>query len=360
MKHVAFFIPLLASFILTSPAKAQQPGGLALPPEAAPRFDPGALVLPPEAAPPPPAAALPPALGAAEGAAATAESAPPVVIPRASAPRPGSSDIGLQRPVSVKRRGFDYFIGFDSRIFYSSNPSLSETNDPFEIPAGIFQNNLHTGLRLGSYNWGRAAFSPYVGASYARFDHFGDESLNVFDYSTFGGYGFGLLQFPNGWAIRAGLNYYQDRESNDGDRIYDEINPGITFLKTFSLGKAVSVVDFGVSHHFSDSVAYAGIGGEDALDRTEYSARWTVTTNVGRLEFSPYARLAFLDYRNGNQADRRDFMREFGLSLEYPVNDFISASLFARYLSRLSEGGPASYDFERFDGGTGASLQAKF
>lgn len=345
MNRLALLLPFLAPFLLFPPALAQQPGGgLALPPEAAPRFDPGALILPPENAAPANVGAPPPA----------------VAIPRAAASQPGSADLGLQRPVSVKRRGFDYFIGFDSRIFYSSNPSLSQTNDPLEIPAGIFQNNLHTGFRLGSYNLGRAAFSPYIGASYARFDHFGDKSLNAFDYSTLGAYGFGLLQFSNGWAIRAGLSYYQDRESNEGERLYDEIAPGLTLLKTFSFGKAVSVVDFGVHHHFSDSVAYSGLGFEDALDRTEYAARWTLTTHLGPIELSPYARIAFLDYRNGNQADRTDLMREFGLSLEYPINDYISASLFARYLSRLSKGGPASYDFERFDGGAGASIHAKF
>jgi hypothetical protein len=282
--------------------------------------------------------------------------------PRTSSPRFGQSDIGLQRPVAVKRRGLDYFVGFDTKVYYSSNPSIAGRNTQLAFPSGILQNNIHSSFRLGSYNWGNALFSPYIGASYTRFDHFGDEDLDTFDMNSRGIYGFGLVQFQNRWVIRTGLNYSQDNNAKTGSRDYYDFYPNLTILKTFSLGKSLSLVDFAIGRHFTNAPHHGSLpnGVYDALDRWEFSSRWTVITHIGKLEISPYARIAFLTYNNGDMHDRKDLMREVGLDLEYPFNKYISAKLFARYVSRLSDGGPASYDFERFDGGGGAALKAKF
>ena len=282
--------------------------------------------------------------------------------PRTSSRRFGQSDIGLQRPLAVKRRGFDYFIGFDTKVYYSSNPSIAERNSNFAFPAGVFQNNVHSGFRLGSYNWGNAAFSPYIGASLTRFDHFGEENLDIFDMNSLAIFGFGLVQFQNGWAIRAGINYSQDNNAETGSRDYYDIYPNLTILKTFSLGNSLSLIDFAVGNHFTDAPHHGSLpnGSYDALDRWELSGRWTVITFIGKLEISPYARIAFISYTNGYMNDRKDLMREVGLDLEYPFNKYISANLFTRYVSRLSKGGTSSYDFERFDGGGGAALKAKF
>lgn len=284
------------------------------------------------------------------------------IAPRTSSPRPGASDLGLQRPVSVKRNGLDYFIGFDTKLYYSSNANISNRNSGGigVLPAGIFQNTFHTGFRLGSYNWGSAAFSPYIGMSYNRLDHFGSNAHEIMDMSSLGLYMFGLVQFPSGWALRPGLSYAQDRKSNDNKRFYSELFPNFTLLKTFSLGRSVSILDFSLGHHFTDSPSYTIIGNGDDLDRLELSTRWTVITNIGKLEIAPYARLAFLDYSKGTMEDRKDLMREVGLNLEYPFNKYVSANFFARYISRLSKGGNYNYDFERFDGGGGAGLKAKF
>jgi hypothetical protein len=171
---------------------------------------------------------------------------------------------------------------------------------------------------------------------------------------------FGLVQFPSGWALRPGLSYAQDRESNGNEQIYNELFPNFTLLKTFTLGRSVSVIDFSIGRHLTDAPAYQGVGDGDDLDRWELSTRWTVTANIGKLEISPYARLAFLDYSEGTMENRQDLMREVGLDLEYSFNQYVSANLFARYISRLSRGGHYNYDFERFDGGGGAGLKAKF
>ncbi|MDA9962387.1 hypothetical protein N9D63_05830 [Opitutales bacterium] len=284
------------------------------------------------------------------------------ITPRTSSPRPGASDLGLQRPVSVKRSGLDYFIGFDTKLYYSSNANISNRNSGGigVLPAGIFQNTFHTGFRLGSYNWGSAAFSPYIGMSYSRLDHFGDNAYEIMDMSSLGLYMFGLVQFPSGWALRPGLSYAQDRKSNDNERIYGELFPNFTLLKTFSLGRSVSILDFSLGHHFTDAPFYSIIGDGDDHNRLELSTRWTVITNIGKLEIAPYARLAFLNYSKGSMEDRKDWMREVGLNLEYPFNKYVSANFFARYISRRSKGGNYNYDYERFDGGGGAGLKAKF
>ena len=331
-----FFLPLLViclGFALStgSDATAQKKwGGL----ETVPRFDPNSRVF-----------------GSPIEEKGTAN-----IPPRTSSPRPGASDLGLQRPVSVKRRGFDYYLGISTRVYYSSNPTIQAPGATLEKPAGVWLNNLHSGFRLGSYNWGRAAFSPYLGLTLTRFDQFGDKELD-FPLNTLGLYSFGLVQFQNGWAIRSGLTYNQDHDGDGNDRIHNDFYPGITLLKTFSLGKAISLIDFGIAHHFTDSKFNPT---SDELDRWELSARWTVLTQLGKWELSPYARIIFSDYRKGNNHNRQDFSREVGLDIEYPFTKYLTANFFLHYATRLSKGGAYSYDFNRFDGGGGASLNAKF
>ena len=314
-------------------AQAQkQWGGL----EAVPRFDPNTKVVAP----------------------AMRERSSRTIPPRTSSPRPGASDLGLQRPVAVKRRGFDYYLGLSTRLYYSSNPNVNAPGTTFEKPAGVWLNNIHSGFRLGSYNWGKAAFSPYLGLTLTRFDQFGDKDLDL-PLNTLGLYTFGLLQFPSGWALRTGLTYNQDHDGKNNDRVHDDFYPGITLLKAFSLGKAVSLIDFGLSHHFTNSKL--NTKNPDELDRWELSARWTVMTNIGKWELLPYARIIFSDYRKGNNHNRQDFTREVGLDLEYPFTSFFTANFFAHYATRLSKGGLApGYDYNRFDGGGGASINAKF
>ena len=307
--------------------------------EAAPRFDPGTMTKP---------------------FAERENSSFRTIPPRTSSPRFGQSDIGLQRPVTVKHRGIDYFIGFDTKVYYSSNPSIADRVSDFDIPAGVIQNNLHTGFRLGSYNWGQAAFSPYIGTSYTRFSHFGEDWLDVFDMGSLGVYMFGLVQFPNRWAIRTGLNYNQDRNTLTGSRDYSDYYPNLSIIKTFSLGKSLSIIDFSFGYHSTEAPAHILSGSIEALDRWELSSRWNLTTNIGKWEISPYVRMALLSYENGSMHDRLDLMREVGLGLEYPFNKYLSATLFSRFVSRLSKGGPAKYDFDRFDGGGGGAINAKF
>ena len=326
---------LLSGLLLTGTleifAQKGKWGGL----EAVPRFDTNAKVIAP----------------------AMRERSTPAIPPRTSSPRPGASDLGLQRPVAVKRRGFDYYLGLSTRIYYSSNPNIQSPGHSLEKPAGVWLNNIHSGFRLGSYNWGKAAFSPYLGLTLTRFDQFGDKDLDL-PLNTLGLYTFGLLQFSNGWALRTGLTYNQDHDGKNNDRIHDDIYPGITLLKTFSLGKAVSLIDFGLSHHFTDSKFNPTEDNE--LNRWELSARWTVLTQLGQWELSPYARITFSDYRNWDNRNRQDFTREFGLDMEYPFTSYFTANFFLHYTTRLSKGGASSYDFHRFDGGGGAAINAKF
>jgi len=37
------------------------------------------------------------------------------------------SDVGLQRPVEAKKKGFGYQVGFSSKIYHSNNPLSTES-----------------------------------------------------------------------------------------------------------------------------------------------------------------------------------------------------------------------------------------
>ena len=123
------------------------------------------------------------------------------------------SDLGLQRPVEVKDKGFGYHLGFSSRTYFTNNAASASSGVGRES-AGIWENSLNNFFLLGAYDLGGAAFSPLFSLGYSKFSHFGDDDVDILDFDTlqFGPNAF--FQFDQGWTFRAGIGVMLDFAPN--------------------------------------------------------------------------------------------------------------------------------------------------
>ena len=119
------------------------------------------------------------------------------------------SDMGMQRPVKTKKRGFAYHLGFDSKLYYTNNVNSVPDDSSFHIPAGIWENSIRNNFILGTYDLRGASFMPQFGLNYSHFYHFGDDFFDSTDID-FGSLGInfsGIFQFSGGWSLKPDLGY---------------------------------------------------------------------------------------------------------------------------------------------------------
>ena len=157
------------------------------------------------------------------------------------------SDLGLQRPVEVKDKGFGYHLGFSSRIYYTNNAASASSGVGRES-AGIWENSLNNFFLLGAYDLGGAAFSPLFSLGYSKFSHFGDDDVDILDFDTlqFGPNAF--FQFDQGWTFRAGIGVMLDFAPNSSmEKTYHQITPTLAVGKGFSIGSASSSLELSIA-----------------------------------------------------------------------------------------------------------------
>lgn len=261
------------------------------------------------------------------------------------------SDLGLQRPVEVKDKGFGYHLGFSTRIYYTNNAASASSGVGLES-AGIWENSLNNFFLLGAYDLGGAAFSPLFSLGYSKFSHFGDDDVDILDFDTlqFGPNAF--FQFDQGWSFRAGLGVMLDFSPNNSmEKTYHQITPTVAFGRAFSIGKALSSLELSIAYHITKSNQII----DDLLDRMEIGFLWATNLQISQFEISPYLRLAYAGYAN---QERDDFIGSLGVESSYFFSDWFSAHLFSGFSFRSSN--DQLFDFSRLDAGFGARLEAKF
>lgn len=264
----------------------------------------------------------------------------------------GKSDLGIQRPVEAKNTGFGYYLGFETKLYYTNNPASIDSG-PLKESSGVWENALRNHFLLGAFDLGGATFSPMISLSYTKFTHFGDDLFDNFDFDSLGINFAGVFQFGQGWTIRPSLGLSFDLNPKEGlERQYHQITPSIALGKQFKISKAQSFIEWSLAHNFTDS-AY-GVA-EDKLDRFETALIWGVNIPFHNFELSPFIRFGYANYSN---QDRSDFLSNLGLELKYSFSHWFYLKLFANFSSRQSD--EDTYDFNRFDSGIGAALNAKF
>jgi hypothetical protein len=261
------------------------------------------------------------------------------------------SDLGLQRPVDLKDKGFGYHIGFSSKL-YRSNNAASASSGTGRVSGGIFENSLNNLFVLGAYDFEGTSFSPLFSIGYSKFSHFGDDDIDLLDFDTLQLGPNAFFQTSQGWTFRGGLGVMLDFAPNDGmENTYRQFTPTIAVGKGFSIAQASSSLEMSISYHFTNSNQVI----DDLLDRFETGLLWTINFPINHFEISPYLRLAYANYSNQN---RDDLIGSLGMELAYNFTSWFSANLFSGLSFRTSS--EDMYDFGRFDVGGGLRLQAKF
>lgn len=263
------------------------------------------------------------------------------------------SDVGLQRPVEAKKKGFGYQLGFSSKIYFTNN-TLSAKSGKDKFSAGIWENTLSNNFLLGAYDLRGATFSPVVGLSYTNFIHFGDDTLKKFplNFHSLSLNFAGIFTFGQGWSLRPSLGYIADLVEGSLSRQYSQLSPGIALGKSFSIGKAQSFLEWAMNYTFTNT---PGQMSKDLLDRFETGLTWGIDIPFGDFEFSPFLNLSLADYSNQSKTD---FTGTFGLNLTYSITDWMALRIYSTLSSRNSS--MELRDFTRLDTGAGATLNARF
>ena len=264
------------------------------------------------------------------------------------------SDVGLQRPVESKKKGFGYQLGFSSKIYHTNN-ALSVNNGEYKFPAGIWENTLSNNFLLGAYDLRGATFSPVVGLSYTNFNHFGHDKVKVYakDFGSLSLNFAGIFTFGKGWSLRPSLGYTADLSiENNMNRQYSQIVPGLALGKSFSIGKAQSFTEWSLNYAFTNSPDNSN---KDALNRLETALTLGIDIPFGDFEFSPFLNLALADYSNQSKTD---FTGTLGLNLTYSITDWMALRIYSTLSSRNSSADVS--EFNRIDTGAGATLNARF
>jgi len=262
------------------------------------------------------------------------------------------SDVGLQRPVESKKKGFGYQLGFSSKIYHTNNP-LSAKSGKYKFSAGIWENTLSNNFLLGSYDLRGATFSPVIGLSYTNFTHFGHDLVKEIDFGSLTLNFAGIFTFAKGWSLRPSLGYTADLSNeNNMNRQYSQTVPGIALGKSFSIGKAQSFFEWSLNYAFTDSPEHDD---KEALNRLETALTYGIDIPFGDFEFSPFINLALADYSNQSKTD---FTGTLGLNLTYSITDWMALRIYSTLSSRNSS--EVNSEFSRIDTGGGATLNARF
>jgi hypothetical protein len=267
------------------------------------------------------------------------------------------SDVGLQRPIESKMKGFGYQLGFSSKIYHTNN-TISTKSGPDKFPAGIWENTLINNFLLGAYDLRGATFSPVVGLSYTNFNHFGHDKLKdlPLDFGSLHLNFAGIFTFGKGWSLRPSLGYTADLSLEDSmSRQYSQVSPGIALGKSFSIGTAQSFLEWSMNYTFTNTPDQRS---KDLMDRFETGLAWGIDIPFGDFEFSPFINLALADYSNHPYESRTDFRGTLGLNLTYSITDWMALRIYSTLSSRNSS--EDIHEFNRIDTGGGATLNARF
>jgi len=266
------------------------------------------------------------------------------------------SDLGLQRPVETKEKGFGYHFGFESKLLYSNNPASAPDSNSLIDSAGIWDNALNNSFLLGAYDFGGASFSPILSLGIRNSIYFGDDDLSVLDSNNFNVSFTGIFQFPNGWSARSGLSSSFDFNTAMS-QTYRQTSPTIGISKGFNMASASAFIDFSISYHFTDTHSILPSEAEK-MDRFESALIFGVDIPIHNFEISPYLRFCLANYSN---QDRDEFTTNAGVDFSYHFYDWLALKLTLAYSNRNASGaGGVAADFSRFDLGGAISLNAQF
>ena len=276
-----------------------------------------------------------------------------------------SKDSGAQRPVLLSKSGVSSYFGYDTKYFYRSNP-LATDGPAKQQATGMWTNTFYAGAGLGVFDLTDSVVTPYIGGSWTL-NEYGESNLEAFNYNSTNAYALLLFQFGNGWAVRAGSSYANDRSADKDTEDYKEFFPNAAVMKTYSLNDDTTAsFDLSFGKHLAESFFLnvtdnkGNTSNEKELSNYETAASLSLSHQYGAFLLSPKYRISFKSYDEGLNVDREDLSHDLGLKVDYPLSDAFKASLFYSYSTRSTDGTEISYDYKSYDAGLGLVINARF
>ena len=279
------------------------------------------------------------------------------------------SDTGAQRPVILKKDGISFFVGYDWKMFYQSNPTAQDLLES-EVATGVWKDTLFAGTGLGIIDFDHFILTPYAGVSFSRTDYLKSVSLiNDLDYYSSNAYILFLAQFGNGWSAKVGTSYSSDYLKKDSEETFKEYYPNLSLLKSHSLNDSNRLFfETGIGYHynevdgsFQDPVTNLN-DGIDHKRNFDLFASFSWETTIGPITLLPKYKLTYRDYMNGSNKTRYDLVHDVSISISAYQNDYLKLSVNMDYVmqedSRSANYLPANY--ENFDLGANINLMARF
>lgn len=280
-------------------------------------------------------------------------------------PKSSSNDSGAQRPVLLSKSGVSSYFGYDTKYFYRSNP-LATDGPAKQQATGMWTNTFYAGAGLGVFDLTDSVVTPYIGGSWTL-NEYGESNLKPFNYNSTNAYALLLFQLGNGWAVRAGSSYANDRSADKDTEDYKEFFPNAAVMKTYSLNEdTTATVDLSFGKHIAESFFLnvtdnkGNTSNEKELSNYETAASLSFSHQYGSFLLIPKYRISYKSYDEGLNIDREDLSHDLGLKVDYPVTDALKASVFYSYSTRSTDGTEVSYDYKSYDTGLGLVINARF
>ena len=275
------------------------------------------------------------------------------------------SDTGAQRPVLLKKSGYSYFMGYDSKLFYQSNPLAAPGKLKDEVATGVWKSTFFTGAGLGVIDMDSFILTPYVGFSYSSTDYLKSaDLLKKQNFDSTSGYALLLAQFENGWSGKIGVSYSSDYILDTKEEVFKEFYPNISIMKSYTINESHrALFESGVGYHnnFVDGVVRDEnnvLDGDDHKRNIDIFASYALESTLGALTISPKYKINYRDYQNGSNKNRNDLVHELSLDCSAYLTNSIKISASIDYINQDDSDDVA--DYENFDVGGSINLMARF
>ncbi len=270
------------------------------------------------------------------------------------------SDTGAQRPVLLKKNGLSYFFGYDSKLFYQSNPLADSAELKSEIATGVWKSTFFSGAGLGVIDMDSYILTPYVGFSLSSTDYIkSDELLNDQDYESSSAYALLLAQFGNGWSGKVGVSYSSDYLTSAGEEVFKEFYPNISVMKSYSISDAHrGIFETGIGYHNSEVDPLLEGDDIDFKRNVDLFASYALSSTLGAITLSPKYKISYRDYQNGSNKDRHDLIHELSLDCSAYLTSYLKFSASIDYINQDDSEDDA--DYENYDVGASINLMARF
>jgi len=287
-----------------------------------------------------------------------------------------SSDTGAQRPLSLSDSGISGSFGYDSKLAYKANP-LGAPGDLDEQADLVWENSFYGTAKLGVYELESSVMTPYIGAKWSMTDFTYENpseaipDLSALNFNSTSAYLLFLFQHENGWSLRAGLMYANDRSAENDTEDYSEFYPNFGATKAHSLGEnALGIFDVSIGAHYGvvdDADDNGTTHTDDELDHFDATISYSILYSFDSFTLKPGYSISYRKYDNGFNEGRKDLFHNLSVHLDYPIAESLSFSLFSDYSRRKSSGNTdhytdngSIYDFKKFDLGAGVGIVARF